>query len=74
MNLDDIKLKKEALNLQIIARAYVKKTDIVKDVKKTMLDFKSHILHVARITSTDVKLLTDLCDDLVQEILQNYEQ
>lgn len=68
--LEDIKFKKEALELSIKAKNHVKKADVIKNIKASAKEFKENLIFIASETSTNLEVLSLVCDDLIEEIIK----
>lgn len=65
MTKENIKLKREMLDLSIKANNYVNKKELIKAIEKTQKSFNETINEISNITHVCPNLLKDVVDDFI---------
>lgn len=65
MTKENIKLKREMLDLSIKANNYVNKKELIKAIEKTQKSFSTSISEISNITNISPNLLHDVVEDFI---------
>ena len=73
MNPQDIKLKKEALELSIKAKQYIARKDVLAFLEKSKKEFKEKAIFISQQSGYPLDFINMICDDIFEEIYSYYE-
>ncbi|HAT77243.1 MAG TPA: hypothetical protein DCS19_10515 [Flavobacterium sp.] len=71
MTKENIKLKREMLDLSIKAKQYINKNEIIKSIDKTRKSFNEAINEISNITNVCPNLLKEVVDDFISALKES---